>query len=275
MTIDKIADKLKKNEITYDMKYMQAILEEERNAERKILYLLFMFWAEKKHKRKLYKEIKAIVEELFDDLEEDMSMEFVKRHREGYLEGAFLTQLVLGNFSKIVNPSSYNANWHINKGSFIDDLRFYKNRLISEITIETERMIALKAPIEETTQNLKKPFKKLQNSTKALVDTEMVYAERQGLSDAYSDYGAKKYRYLATLDNLTCEKCGALDGKVFDLKDKVVGANYPPLHPYCRCTVIPVFSDFDTTERYAKDEKGETIEVSMTYEEWKKKYSKH
>lgn len=274
MTIDKIADKLKKNEITYDMKYLQAILEEERNAEQKILYLLFMFWAEKKHKRKLYKEIKAVIEGMFDDLEEDMSMEFAKRHREGYAEGAFLVQLVIGKFSKILKPSSYNPDWHINKGNFIDDLRFYKNRLISEITIETERMIALKAPIEEATSSLKKPFKKLQNSTKALVDTEMVYAERQGLKDAYSDYGADKYRYLATLDNLTCDKCGALDGKPFDLDKAVAGANYPPMHPYCRCTVIPVFSDFETNERYAKNENGETIEVTMSFDEWKKKYGK-
>ena len=275
MTIDKIADKLKKNEIAYDTKYLVSVLEEEEQAERKILYLLLMFWAEKKNKRKLYKEIKVIVSELFDTLEEDMSLEFIKRHQEGYCEGAFLAQLLLGNFSEILKPPTYNPNWHIGKANFIDDLIYYKNRLSYDMNVEIERMIALKAPVEQVLNTMKKPFKKLYNSTKALVDTEMVYAERQGLKDAYSDYGAKQYRYLATLDNLTCDKCGALDGKVFDLKDAVPGGNYPPMHPYCRCTTIPVFSDFDSTKRYAKDEKGETIEVSMTYEEWKKKYGKH
>ena len=274
MTIDKIADKLKKNEIAYDMNYLQAILNEESNAEQEIVALLLLFWVEKKHKRKLYKEIKAIIERMFDNLEEDMSMEFAARHQEGYTEGTFLAQLVMGSFSKILKPTSYNPNWHINKGNFIDDLRFYKNRLINEITIETERMIALEAPVDEAIYTLKKPFKKLQNSTKAMVDTEMVYAERQGLKDAYTDNGVEQYRYIATLDNLTCDKCGELDGKVFDLNKAVVGANYPPMHTYCRCVVIPVFDDFDTSERYAKDENGETIEVVMTYDEWKKKYGK-
>ena len=269
-----MADKLKKNEIVYDTKYLAAILDEEKEMERKIQYLLLVFWPEKKNKRKLYKEIKEIINELFDTLEEDMSMEFAQRHQEGYSEGAFLVQLIKGKFENILNPTGYNLNWHIGKDSFIDDLIYYKNRLIHDINVELERMIALKAPIEQTLNVLKKPFNKLFNSTKALVDTEMVYAERQGLDDAYSDYGAKKYRYLATLDDLTCEKCGELDGKVFDLNKAVVGANHPPMHKYCRCTIIPVFDDFDTIERYAKDEKGETIEVSMTYEEWKKKYGK-
>ena len=274
MTIDKIADKLKKNEITYDMKYLQAILDEEREAEQKIMYLLLMFWAEKKNKRKLYKEIKEVIEELFGNLEEDMSMEFAKRHREGYTEGAFIAQLAIGKFGKVFEPPEYNPKWHINKCSFVDDLRFYKYRLINDVTIETERMMIMKAPIEEAAKAIKKPFKKLNNSTKALVDTEMCYAERQGTKAAYEDYGAEEYRYLATLDNLTCNKCGELDGIVFKFNNAIVGANYPPMHPYCRCTTIPVFDDFNTIKRYAKDEKGETIEVSMTYDEWKKKYAK-
>jgi len=272
MTIDEIADGLKKNEISADEAYMELLLKEEHEAEREIMYLLLLFWAEKKNKRKLYKEINSIVNTLFDNLEEDLSIELSKRHREGYFEGAFLAQLSLGKFSKLGETTKFNPNWHFNNGSFLDDLKYYKNRLLDDIKRELERMIALKAPVETAAGGVKRPFKKLSNSTKAMVDTEMVYAERQGLRDAYIDYGAGKYRYLATLDNLTCETCGELDGKVFLLSQAVVGANYPPIHPHCRCTVIPVFDDFDTNMRVAKDENGETIYVSMNYAKWKQTY---
>ena len=77
---------------------------------------------------------------------------------------------------------------------------------------------------------------------------------------------------IVTLDGLTCEVCGELDGKVFPLSKAEVGVNYPPIHRWCRCVTIPVFDDFDTNMRVAKDEKGETIYVSMTYEEWKQTY---
>ena len=273
MTIDEIADKLKKNEIDYDEEYLKAILHEEKAAEQEIEYLLLLLWAGKIKKREFYNETNRIIEELFSEIEEDMSVELEKRHQEGYTEGAFLVQLLLGSFSPISYSSKYNPKWHMNNGSFLDDLLYYKNRLIDDIRKEVERLRALKAPVESAISGITKPFKKLSNSTKAMVDTEMVYAERQGLKSAYMDHDARKYRYLATLDGLTCERCAELDGKVFLLSEAVAGANYPPMHPFCRCTTIPVFSDFDTTKRYAKDENGEAIEVSMTYDEWKKEYA--
>lgn len=272
MTIEEMADRLKKNELSEDEKYIKSLLEEQQAAERDILYLLLLFWSDKRNKRKLYKEINSIVSDLFDTIEEDLTTELAKRHQEGYAEGAFLAQLILGKFSDIANTSKFNPNWHFNKGSFLDDLHYYKNRLLDDIGKELERMIALKAPVESAVGGIKRPFKKLANSTKAMVDTEMVYAERQGLKEAYKDYEADKYRYLATLDQLTCERCSELDGKVLPLSDAKAGSNYPPMHPHCRCTVIPVFSDFDKNGRTAKDEKGENIEVNMTYDEWKKTY---
>ena len=272
MKIDEIADKLKKQSITTDETYIKAILDREKEAEWEIMYLVMAFWAEKKNKKKLRKEITTIINTMFEDLEEDLILELTKKHREGYTEGAFLSQLLLGNFSKTLNAPEYNFKWHFGNESFLDDLLYYKNRLLDTFTKEFERMVALKAPVPEVMKAVKKPFKTLSNSTKAMVDMELAQAERQGMKDAYQDNGAEKYRYLATLDGLTCETCGGLDGKVFPLNKAEVGVNYPPIHRWCRCVTIPVFDDFDTNMRVAKDENGETIEVSMTYDEWRKKY---
>jgi SPP1 gp7 family putative phage head morphogenesis protein len=55
----------------------------------------------------------------------------------------------------------------------------------------------------------------------------------------------KGVRYLATLDNLTCEVCGAHDGMEWDLDGKPMNGNTlpfvePPLHIGCRCVLTSV-----------------------------------
>ena len=71
---------------------------------------------------------------------------------------------------------------------------------------------------------------------------------------------------MASLNERTCEICGELDGKVFFVKDAKPGANYPPLHPNCRCTTIEY--DEDAADYIAS---GEPLPDNMIYLEWKKK----
>src|ERR1035437_9656800 len=42
--------------------------------------------------------------------------------------------------------------------------------------------------------------------------------------------------WVATLDGVTCEECGALDGQVFDVGE---GSAQCPAHINCRCVVVP------------------------------------
>jgi SPP1 gp7 family putative phage head morphogenesis protein len=42
--------------------------------------------------------------------------------------------------------------------------------------------------------------------------------------------------WVATLDDRTCVECGALDGVKFEIDD----GERPPIHPNCRCTMVPV-----------------------------------
>ena len=53
----------------------------------------------------------------------------------------------------------------------------------------------------------------------------------------------KKYKILSTLDIDTCEYCGNLDLKEFDIKDYNPGITAPPFHDGCRCTICPAFDD--------------------------------
>jgi SPP1 gp7 family putative phage head morphogenesis protein len=109
-----------------------------------------------------------------------------------------------------------------------------------------------------------------------LLRTEYNFVSGQAELLSYEDAGVEKYRYVAVLDGRTSEICRELDGKVFPVKDRRVGVNMHPMHPWCRSSTEPVLSS-DTRaleKRWARDPvTGEEMKVpaDMTYREWEKK----
>lgn len=108
------------------------------------------------------------------------------------------------------------------------------------------------------------------NRGRTLARTEVNYVCNQADLDAYKVVGIEEYEYLATLDLRTSEICRSLDGTVHKVSHAKVGVNFPPMHPNCRSTTVPKFSDQDVEERVARDEDGQTIRVprKMTQEEY-------
>ena len=109
-----------------------------------------------------------------------------------------------------------------------------------------------------------------------LVRTEVNHFANETEMLAYEELDIGKYRFIATLDNRTCEHCAELDNKLFNVKDRKAGKNYPPLHANDRCTTVAEFNDdtIDGLQRRARDENGKPILVpqDMTYKEWHEKY---
>ena len=79
--------------------------------------------------------------------------------------------------------------------------------------------------------------------------------------------GIEQYKYLATLDERTCEKCAPLDNRIFKTSERVEGMNFPTIHPNCRCTFT---MSTEYARRWARDPltgKGHKID-NMSYDEW-------
>src|SRR5690606_7244178 len=62
----------------------------------------------------------------------------------------------------------------------------------------------------------------------------------------------ERVEWLATLDDRTCPRCGLLDGQTWRLDDPAL--RYPPEHPICRCTTIPVLAGVPHSPRENYDE---------------------
>lgn len=146
----------------------------------------------------------------------------------------------------------------------------YLNRIISTGMIEGKSNGVMAA-------ELRKAMDMSAYQARRLIRTECAQVCARADMLAYEENGTPQFQFLATLDLRTSEICREMDGKVFDVADRQIGVNTPPLHPFCRSTTIPYIPDeaFDRdAARSARNAAGETYKVpaSMTYREWHKKY---
>lgn len=144
-----------------------------------------------------------------------------------------------------------------------------KNAMVEELT----QMLIQGKGVKETSKALSKRLDADLKNCIRLIQTEHSYFMSESTAKAYEELGVEKYQFVATLDKRTSEICQSLDGKIFDLKDRVVGVNASPLHVNCRSCEIP-YIDNNYSTRFARDNKGKRIEIdsSMTYKEWAKIY---
>nr|CAJ1762559.1 minor head protein [uncultured phage] len=115
------------------------------------------------------------------------------------------------------------------------------------------------------------------SNARRLIRTESNYVSTELNFKAYDECGIEEYQYLATLDLRTSLVCRKLDGKIFPVKEKQIGINCPPMHPWCRSTTISVIDRalIDKMQRSALDPAtGKRIKVpaNMNYEQWYDKY---
>ena len=91
------------------------------------------------------------------------------------------------------------------------------------------------------------------NDVERLLRTEVNYVLNQATLDGYKEAGIEKYEFSATLDSRTSQICSELHGEVFEIKKIAVGLNYPPMHPRCRSTTIPVI-DYESLVKQGREE---------------------
>lgn len=120
----------------------------------------------------------------------------------------------------------------------------------------------------KTAEKLSTAFQVEKYNATRLIHTESSHIHAMADLKAYEDIGAEQYRYLATLDYRTCERCQQWDNMVLPLSEAREGYNYPVLHPLCRCTTTIAV---DLKNRRARDPltgKNDIVDGSVTYQEW-------
>lgn len=150
-----------------------------------------------------------------------------------------------------------------------------KDKLTRELMQTLSRGFVRGDSLDRMTKEFAQRMGVSESRAATLIHTESAHMAAEAAEQGYRETGVQSYRFEAALDLKTCSVCGALDQREFPLAEHETGINYPPLHPRCRCTTVPVTEFRLGSKRAARNPatgKTEYVEKGMTYEEWRKKY---
>ena len=120
-----------------------------------------------------------------------------------------------------------------------------KNLLINYINKNLTIGIIRGDSVQKMARQLRDDLGVFYYQAERLIRTETNYAMNQAHLQGYKDSEVvEKYEILAYVDKRTSKICKKMDRKIFKLTEAQVGENYPPFHPNCRTTVIPVLEDW-------------------------------
>ena len=90
-----------------------------------------------------------------------------------------------------------------------------------------------------------------------LIYTEGTYVMAESSMQPFTE-DFENYRLSPVLDGKTCQICRGMREQVFEIKDRQPGVNFPPIHPWCRCTFEIVVEDWDKwMDDYVERHSGE------------------
>lgn len=216
----------------------------------------------------IYAKIKKVAVKATDKLS-DRLQQVYKESYYGVIDDA-AKQFDIGINFAILNENAINAavstKWHGKQFS----QRIWDN---TDRLATTAQNLVVKSFMSgeawsKTADKLATTFQVEKYNATRLVHTEASHIHAMADLQAYEDIGAEEYRYLATLDYRTCERCQAWDNMVMPLSEAREGYNYPVLHPLCRCTTTIAV---DLKNRRARDPltgKNDIVDGSVTYQEW-------
>ena len=225
--------------------------------------------------KKIDIEIKKVAE-----IEKQLTTErYIDTINETYYRNIFNIQQNLGfsfSFSNIDNKTIdllLNENW-IDKANFSERIWQNSEKLGNYLRTNLTAASMSGKSINKIAQELADYMNVGIYNAVRLIRTEVNHFANEAEMLAYEELDIEKYRFIATLDNRTCEHCAELDNKVFKVKDRKPGKNCPPIHSNDRCTTVAEFDDdvLDGLQRRARDKNGKPILVpqDMNYKEWYK-----
>ena len=95
------------------------------------------------------------------------------------------------------------------------------------------------------TRRLRERFSSVsRNDAYRLIYTEGTYVMAEATMQPFTE-DFEKYRLSTVGDGKVCSICRGVAGEVFNISDRQPGVNFPPLHPWCRCSFEIVVDDWD------------------------------
>ena len=161
--------------------------------------------------------------------------------RQAYQSGTTYGALTLKRIGVEAVIGTGPADWRVIdalKVRNLSALRGITDEMNKQIIRELTEGVQLGESIPKLTKRITDRVDKI-GKTRATImaRTETINAFTQGAELRYSQAGIEKVEWLTADEERACPICGPLDGTVFSIKSS---HPRPPIHPQCRCSIIPV-----------------------------------
>ncbi len=173
----------------------------------------------------LQQNIDVKLKKLADIEQQLMEIRYVDTIKEGYYHNIYDIQKGTGlgfSFAQIDDRTiklMLNENW-VDGGNFSQRIwnnsEKLGNYLRTQLTADTMSGKSIQKIASELSEYMNVG---LYNATR-LVRTEVCHFANEAEMLSYEELDIEKYRFISTLDNVTCEHCAGLDNKVFNVKDR-------------------------------------------------------
>lgn len=165
-------------------------------------------------------------------------------YRKGYLSTFKGLQNVPAFFTlnEKTLEQTLNEKW-INGENFSDRIWANKEKLINMLTNEIRDGFIRGDDYKQMSALISHRLNVGANEALRLIATESTFVMNQANKQAFIDAGIERYEYTAILDSRTSPMCEEMNGEIFKFEEAKVGINFPPLHPWCRSTIIPLEND--------------------------------
>lgn len=156
-----------------------------------------------------------------------------------------------------------NVSWS-NGENFSERIWGNTSKLAYYLNTDIAQGIARGDSYDRLVKRLRKRFCDVsRNDAYRLIYTEGTYVMAEATMQPFVE-DFQKYRLSTVGDGKVCPICRGVAEETFDIADRQPGVNFPPLHPWCRCTFTIEVDDWDAwIEDYEKRHRnGEAEKVA-------------
>lgn len=228
----------------------------------------------------LQQQLATIVEPVVPELSESLSKALGANYEAAYNHVKYNDSALTGAEPSYTNFNEQELKAVVSKpwanGNFSKSLwGNFRDKLPEMLTSKLAEGVVLGYGTKKMAHHLALTHKQFnEQDLHRLLHTEMAHISEVATFQGYQEDGIEQYQYLATLESHTCPVCRVLDGKTFKVSEQMEGINYPPIHPYCRCTTMAVIDGMpDHGKRWSKDPvtgKSELVD-DVSYGDWLKR----
>lgn len=190
----------------------------------------------------------------FDKLNQDLEI-FLENEWDDVINKATkdgIAKIATG-YSKEAMEAVLTKPWAADGMTFSKRIWEDRKKLSRRLQDQLEQSIMVGKNPKEIIKDLSVVTAKKKSDIARLVYTEHAYVASEADKLTWDAMGLEKYQISAVIDAKTSDICRAMDGKIFDMKNRRVGITAPPFHPYCRTVTVPWFDELEEDDKPYED----------------------